>query len=104
MTELQRSGDQERLVTFSDSRQDAAKAALDLESGHHDDIRREILVYSLQDIAVGTCSYEKLQEQLSGLVKRRKELVNKEVAGGLTPEEDQELENFFVRGACWKRN
>lgn len=95
MTELQRSGDQERLVTFSDSRQDAAKAALDLESGHHDDIRREILVYSLQDIAVGTCSYEKLQEQLSGLVKRRKELVNKEVAGGLTPEEDQELENFF---------
>ncbi|HTL67247.1 MAG TPA: DEAD/DEAH box helicase [Lacunisphaera sp.] len=36
-----------KLVSFSDSRQDAAKAALDVEGRHHEEIRREILVRAL---------------------------------------------------------
>lgn len=35
---------EEKFVTFSDSRQDAARAAMDLEGGHHDDMRRELVV------------------------------------------------------------
>ena len=42
--------DQAKLVCFADSRQDAANAAMDLESRHHEDIRREFLVTSLSRI------------------------------------------------------
>jgi len=38
-----------KLVSFSDSRQDAANAALDLESRHHEDARREFLVTALEN-------------------------------------------------------
>jgi hypothetical protein len=38
-----------KLVSFSDSRQDAAKAALDIEKRHHEDVRREILVGALSE-------------------------------------------------------
>ena len=41
-----------KLVSFSDSRQDAAKAALDIESNHHQDVRRELLLESLREIKV----------------------------------------------------
>ncbi|WP_141594243.1 DEAD/DEAH box helicase [Myxococcus sp. AB056] len=37
-----------KLVSFSDSRQDAAKAALSIEKNHHQDIRRELLVRTLR--------------------------------------------------------
>lgn len=37
-----------KIVVFSDSRQDAAHAALDIESRHHDDTRRELLVKALR--------------------------------------------------------
>lgn len=37
-----------KLVSFSDSRQDAAKAALDIEGRHHQDVRRQILVDALR--------------------------------------------------------
>lgn len=40
--------DEPKLVSFSDSRQDAAKAALDIERRHHEDIRREALVTALR--------------------------------------------------------
>ena len=36
-----------KLVSFSDSRQDAAKTALSVEQRHHQDVRREILVSTL---------------------------------------------------------
>ena len=39
-----------KLVSFSDSRQDAANAALDIESRHHDDICRQAFVASLRDV------------------------------------------------------
>jgi DEAD/DEAH box helicase domain-containing protein len=38
-----------KLVSFSDSRQDAAKAALDVEGQHHEDMRRELIVKALRD-------------------------------------------------------
>lgn len=37
-----------KLVSFSDSRQDAAKAALDVEGQHHQDMRRELIVHALR--------------------------------------------------------
>lgn len=37
-----------KLVSFSDSRQDAAKGALDIERNHHQDLRRELLVLTLR--------------------------------------------------------
>lgn len=40
-----------KLVAFSDSRQDAAKAALDIERRHHEDLRREVVVESLRAAA-----------------------------------------------------
>jgi DEAD/DEAH box helicase domain-containing protein len=40
-----------KLVAFSDSRQDAARAALDIERRHHEDLRREVVVESLRAVA-----------------------------------------------------
>ena len=37
-----------KLVSFSDSRQDAARAALSVEHNHHQDVRRELLVITLR--------------------------------------------------------
>ena len=37
-----------KLVSFSDSRQDAAKTALSVERNHHQDVRRELLVITLR--------------------------------------------------------
>lgn len=37
-----------KLVSFSDSRQDAAKSALSIERNHHQDVRREVLVSTLR--------------------------------------------------------
>jgi DEAD/DEAH box helicase domain-containing protein len=37
-----------KLVSFSDSRQDAAKGALSIERNHHQDVRREVLASSLE--------------------------------------------------------
>lgn len=48
---LKREQSEPKLVSFSDSRQDAAKAALDIESRHHEDLRREILVRKLREVA-----------------------------------------------------
>ena len=44
--------DDAKLVSFSDSRQEAAKAALDVESRHHEDLRREVLVNEIRKRAL----------------------------------------------------
>ncbi|CNK54575.1 Lhr-like helicases [Yersinia pseudotuberculosis] len=95
MAELQQSGDQERLVTFSDSRQDAAKAALDLESGHHDDIRREILIGSLKELAADKCSHEKLRIRLDEVTKRKKELDALDDLNKLSDIQTKELDDLW---------
>lgn len=48
---LKRSGTQPKAVVFSDSRQDAARAAINVERGHHDDIRRRLLVEAMRELA-----------------------------------------------------
>jgi DEAD/DEAH box helicase domain-containing protein len=45
---LRTATDQPKLVCFSDSRQDAAKAALDIERRHHEDMRRDTLVTAMR--------------------------------------------------------
>ena len=44
---LKRSGNSPKAVAFSDSRQDAAKTAIDIERHHHNDTRRKVLVEAL---------------------------------------------------------
>jgi hypothetical protein len=53
-----------KLVSFSDSRQDAAKAALDIERRHHEDLRRQILVETIREVARQRPSLRDLQAQL----------------------------------------
>ena len=45
---LHASGATPKAVVFSDSRQDAAKAALDIERRHHQDIRRQIMIETMR--------------------------------------------------------
>jgi DEAD/DEAH box helicase domain-containing protein len=40
-----------KLISFSDSRQDAARAALSIEASHHQDVRREVLAAALTKAA-----------------------------------------------------
>jgi hypothetical protein len=42
-------GSEPKLVSFSDSRQDAAHAALDIERRHHEDVRRQVLVRTARE-------------------------------------------------------
>jgi DEAD/DEAH box helicase domain-containing protein len=58
-----------KLVSFSDSRQDAAKAALDIERLHHQDLRRQILVETLRSLAEGRPKLADLNVELS-LIER----------------------------------
>lgn len=48
---LHASGDEAKAVVFSDSRQDASRAALDIERRHHQDSRRQMLVETLRAVA-----------------------------------------------------
>jgi hypothetical protein len=52
-----------KLVSFSDSRQDAAKAALDIERRHHEDLRREVVVESLRAVADSRLDRLTLQQE-----------------------------------------
>lgn len=48
---LHASGDAAKAVVFSDSRQDASRAALDIERRHHQDSRRQMLLEAAQEMA-----------------------------------------------------
>jgi DEAD/DEAH box helicase domain-containing protein len=84
MSELRRSSPNERLVSFSDSRQDAAKAAFDLESGHHDDVRREAVVRSLEAIGRSFEDTNHAKEEYDRLLRRQRTIFLK---NDPTPEE-----------------
>ncbi len=56
--------DDVKLVSFADSRQDAANAALDLEQRHHEDLRREFLVGAIDEIVSAREPREVLEERL----------------------------------------
>lgn len=55
-----------KLVSFSDSRQEAARAALDIEARHHEDIRRNILVNELRRIRDERPRREELEQRIKG--------------------------------------
>src|SRR5262249_36861584 len=48
---LHQTAPEPKLVSFSDSRQDAAKAALDIERRHHEDLARQILIETVRAVA-----------------------------------------------------
>jgi DEAD/DEAH box helicase domain-containing protein len=60
-----------KLVSFSDSRQDAAKTALDVESRHHEDLRRDVVVTELRQVQQKRESPEKIEARLRDLRARR---------------------------------
>ncbi len=62
-----------KLVSFSDSRQDAAKAALDVESRHHEDVRRDILVSELRRAQVALPTAADADARLAELKKLRRD-------------------------------
>lgn len=59
-----------KLVSFSDSRQDAARAALDIESRHHQDLWRELLVKELRKVVSCRPSKEQIEKLLEETTKR----------------------------------
>ena len=88
MGELKRSNPEERLISFSDSRQDAAKAALDLEGGHHDDARRELVIRLLASIDTNKKSPDEINQELQRATARFLELQSKEIQ---SPEDQEQL-------------
>ena len=56
-----------KLVSFSDSRQDAAGAALDIEKRHHEDLRREVLAGSLARVVESRPSSSQLDAQIKSI-------------------------------------
>jgi DEAD/DEAH box helicase domain-containing protein len=60
-----------KLVSFSDSRQDAATAALDLERRHHEDLRREVLAAALMETVANRPTGDQIDEQILALEQKR---------------------------------
>ncbi|HVZ36418.1 MAG TPA: hypothetical protein VG963_28510, partial [Polyangiaceae bacterium] len=69
-----------KLVSFSDSRQDAAKAALDVESRHHEDVRRDVLVSELRRAQAALPTTADADRQLSELKKLRRDAEDRDDA------------------------
>jgi DEAD/DEAH box helicase domain-containing protein len=64
-----------KLVAFADSRQDAAKAALEIERRRHEDLRREIVVESLRVVARARPDRAALQAEMELLTREIQERV-----------------------------
>jgi DEAD/DEAH box helicase domain-containing protein len=56
-----------KLVSFSDSRQDAARAALQIESSYHQDLRREVLIDTLRNVYSTRPSAEEIDKRIDAL-------------------------------------
>ncbi|MBW9267605.1 MAG: DEAD/DEAH box helicase [Candidatus Thiodiazotropha sp. (ex. Lucinisca nassula)] len=63
LADLKRDDVEARLVSFADSRQDAARAALDLEGRHHEDIRRSLLISEIVRYATSRPSSKEAEER-----------------------------------------
>lgn len=64
-----------KLVGFADSRQDAARAALDIERRHHEDLRREVVVDSLRAVIASRPSEAAMRAERDRLRAELKEQV-----------------------------
>lgn len=67
---LRATAEQPKLVCFSDSRQDAAKAALDIERRHHEDARRDVLVTALKHERESLPDAAQLAAELARVMQR----------------------------------
>lgn len=67
LAQLKEDDAESRLVSFADSRQDAAGAALDIERRHHEDVRREVLVKEIERIAAARPSRAVLEAEEQAL-------------------------------------
>lgn len=94
MAELQRTNSNEKLVSFSDSRQDAAKAAFDLEGGHHDEVRREVVVKSLEELSKLTIDLNFLANRIGVLTEKISELEKLQDIRQLTQDEENLLDLY----------
>ena len=65
----QSSGADAKAVVFSDSRQDAARAALNIEGRHHQDVRRQMLIEIVQQKS-REASARPSREQLTAEARR----------------------------------
>jgi DEAD/DEAH box helicase domain-containing protein len=74
-----------KLVSFSDSRQEAARAALDIEGRHHEDLRRQVLVDSLRRLASSAASDEEKQARLDELSAKAVQLIAEDRVDELGP-------------------
>ena len=71
---LHAGGNAAKAVVFSDSRQDASRAALDIERRHHQDSRRQLLLEALREIAAQPVeSVEDLQARRLAALERGEE-------------------------------
>jgi hypothetical protein len=78
-----------KLVSFSDSRQDAAKAAFDIERLHHQDIRREVLVTALAEATSHRPDTSELEKEKAGLEDDLKKTSSKAAQRALEAELDE---------------
>ena len=89
-------GDEARLVSFSDSRQEAAKAAIDLESGHRTDLKRELLVHALEACREARRSPETIKSELLALNQKIMEDPSDTALGSKIPQLQQELASSSI--------
>lgn len=89
---LHASGVAAKAVVFSDSRQDAAKAALDIERRHHQDLRRQLLVETLRR-----------QKELGGVAAERA-AIGREIAVAMENGDDAALSSLFARRNALPKN
>ena len=81
-----------KLVSFSDSRQDAAHAALDIESRHHQDLWRELLVKEIRKIRSGRPKKADLDRRIEELTaESRKAFISGDIEKGLSLNKDLEM-------------
>ncbi len=86
---LHQSSQGSKLVSFSDSRQDAAKAALDIERRHHEDLRRQILVETIREVAQQRPNESELKDAL--------QLINSKLKVAMETDDTQIDELFAER-------
>ena len=67
-----------KLVAFSDSRQDAAKAALDFEQLHHEDVVREIIATEISSVLESRPKLDELKEK-ERTIRERKEIIGEKI-------------------------
>lgn len=76
-----------KLVSFSDSRQEAAKAAYDIERGHYQDVLREILIGALRE-ASGDVDLPRIESRLEELTA--------EMAKAMNASEESRVQELFA--------